>query len=168
MWIALYDVAIRRSKCEYCYNELEILFIFPEKLLQAVRALKRAKSLDPEHPELHIRLVHCRLFGKLIPEHSCDIGPNLQLAGTLPQPPPPPIGPLFNEELTQLIPGTLSLETYNSQYLQRHSTAVPAILAAAKVLRTLQSPLGDIEATVFTALGSEAKLDVKVLDDLYV
>ncbi|KAF8223436.1 N-terminal acetyltransferase A, auxiliary subunit [Tricholoma matsutake] len=127
MWIALYDVAIRRKK-----------------LLQAVRALKRAKSLDPEHPELHIRLVHCRLF-----------------AGTLPQPPPPPIGPLFNEELTQLIPGTLSLETYNSQYLQRHSTAVPAILAAAKVLHTLQSPLGDIEATVFTALGSEAKLDVK-------
>lgn len=41
---------------------------------------------------------------------------------------------------------------------------MPAILAAAEVLHKLQSPLGEIEATIFTALGTEAKLDVKVPD----
>jgi len=79
----------------------------------------------------------------------------------LPQQPPSPIGPLFNEALAQLLPEELSLETYNSQYLQRHSTSVPAIFAAAEVLHNLQSPLGEIEATIFTVLGTEAKLDVK-------
>jgi peptide alpha-N-acetyltransferase len=64
--------------------------------------------------------------------------------------------------LTQLLPEQLSLETYNSQYLQRHSTSVQAILAAAKVLYTLQSPLEEIEATIFTALAVEAKLDITV------
>jgi N-alpha-acetyltransferase 15/16, NatA auxiliary subunit len=80
----------------------------------------------------------------------------------LPQSPPPPIGPLFNDAWCQLLPEELSLETYNSQYLQRHSTSVPSILAAAKVLHKLQSPMGEIEATIFTALGAEVKLEIKV------
>ena len=63
MWIAMYDVAIRRSKCEHCRDGFTIPILLSEKLLQAVLALNRAKSLDPEHPELHIRLVHCRLSG---------------------------------------------------------------------------------------------------------
>jgi len=119
------------------------LLLCREKLLQAVRALNSAKSLDAEHPELHIRLIHCR-----------------RTAASLPHPAPPPIGPLFDETLAQLLPEQLSLETYNSQYLQRHSTSVQAILAVAKVLYTLQSPLEEIETTVFTALAVEAKLDI--------
>ena len=43
---------------------------------------------------------------------------------------------------------------------------MPAILASAKVMHKLQSPLAEIEATVFTALGPEVKLNVKVLDFL--
>lgn len=85
-----------------------------------------------------------------------------RLASAFPQHPLPTIGPLFNEALARLLPEELSLETYNSQYLQRHSTSVPAIFAAAQVLRKLQSPPGEIETTVFTVLGPEAKLDVKV------
>lgn len=36
-----------------------------EKLLQAVEALNHAAALDPEHPELHIRLVDLKLRGAL-------------------------------------------------------------------------------------------------------
>jgi len=88
--------------------------------------------------------------------------PNFQPAAALSEQPPTPIGPLFNKALAQLLPGDLSLETYNSQYLQRHSTSVQAILAAARVMYELHTPLGEIEATVFTALGAEAILTVKV------
>ena len=34
-----------------------------EKYLQAVQALNRAKTLDAEHPQLHVRLVHLRTTG---------------------------------------------------------------------------------------------------------
>ena len=47
-WIAIYDVAVRRSK-----------------YLQAAQALSRAKSLDADHPELHVRLIHFRKTGEL-------------------------------------------------------------------------------------------------------
>ncbi|KAI0047730.1 N-terminal acetyltransferase A, auxiliary subunit [Auriscalpium vulgare] len=43
VWIAVYDVAIRRGK-----------------YLQAVRALSNAKALDPENAELYVRYVHLR------------------------------------------------------------------------------------------------------------
>ncbi|TFY68467.1 hypothetical protein EVG20_g3546 [Dentipellis fragilis] len=43
VWIAVYDVAVRRGK-----------------YLQAARALKHAKKLDEQHPELHVRLLHFR------------------------------------------------------------------------------------------------------------
>ncbi|KAF8067854.1 NMDA receptor-regulated protein 1-domain-containing protein [Lyophyllum atratum] len=127
-WILIYDVAIRRKK-----------------LLQAVKALNRARALDPEHPELHIRLVHFR-----------------QAVSALPQPPPAPIGPLVTEALAQLLSDEVSLDTYNSQYLQRHAPNPRAVLAAAKVARALQAPLQDVEATMFSALGADSKLDIPV------
>ncbi|TFK61909.1 NMDA receptor-regulated protein 1a [Pluteus cervinus] len=132
-WIALYDIAIRRKK-----------------LLQAIRALKHAKSLDPESPELHIRIIDFALR-----------------ASDLPQTPPAPIGPLFTSFHSSLFPSLspssdssnpfstskLSLETLNSQYLQKHSNSPLGILAVAKVQHRLGSPVGQVEETIFSSLG---------------
>ncbi|KAF8156996.1 NMDA receptor-regulated protein 1-domain-containing protein [Crassisporium funariophilum] len=126
VWIAIYDVAIRRKK-----------------LLQAVGALNHAVALDPSHPELHIRLVDLRIA-----------------ASSLPQQPPAPIGPVFADALAKIIPGELSNETFNSQYLQRHSSNPQATLAAAKVSHKLKAPRDEVEAGVFALVGPEVKLDI--------
>jgi peptide alpha-N-acetyltransferase len=55
----------------------------------------------------------------------------------------------------------MSLETFNSQYLQRYSTSAPAILAAAKVSRKLDAPGEEVEAVVFAALEESVDLDIK-------
>ncbi|KAF9559465.1 NMDA receptor-regulated protein 1a [Agrocybe pediades] len=120
-WIAIYDVAIRRKK-----------------LLQAVGALNKAVALNPDHPELHIRLVDLK-----------------QRASALPQQPPAPIGPIFTDALSKLVPDEISLETLTSQYLQKHSANPEAVLAAAKVQAMLKVPLGDVEGTVFGLLSGE-------------
>jgi len=35
-----------------------------EKLLQAAQALHRAKAIDPDHPELHVRIVDLKHTGQ--------------------------------------------------------------------------------------------------------
>ncbi|KDR72571.1 hypothetical protein GALMADRAFT_252705 [Galerina marginata CBS 339.88] len=127
VWIAIYDVAIRRKK-----------------LLQAVGALTRASALNPNYPELHIRVVDAK-----------------HRASSLPQTPPAPIGPVFTEALSKLLPDEVSLETFNSQYLQRHSTDPQAVLASAKVLHNLNGSLQNVEDTVFSILGADVRLDIR-------
>lgn len=90
------------------------------------------------------------------------IGADGPTASALPQPPPAPIGPIFAEFSSQLLPDEVSLETFNSEYLQRHSTSAPAILAAAKVQFKLNAPREEVEGTIFTILGDGVRLDVKV------
>ena len=36
------------------------------KLLQATQALQAAQSLDPDHPELHFRIVHFKQTGAVV------------------------------------------------------------------------------------------------------
>ncbi|CAA7268350.1 unnamed protein product [Cyclocybe aegerita] len=126
VWIAVYDVAIRRKK-----------------LLQAVGALNHAKALQPDYPSLHLRLVDLK-----------------QRASSLPQPPPSPIGPVFTSSISELIPDELSLETYNSQYLQQHSTNPHAVLACARASQMLGAPLPDVEETLFGVFSEEVEPDV--------
>lgn len=83
-------------------------------------------------------------------------------AAGLPQTPPAPIGPVFTDAVAKLVPSEISLETFNSQYLQRHSTQPRAVLAAAKALRILQSPLAEIEEAVFALFAESVKLVVTV------
>ncbi|KAF8639266.1 hypothetical protein AX16_010338 [Volvariella volvacea WC 439] len=133
VWLVGYDVAIRRKK-----------------LLQAVRALNHAREIDPQNPELHVRLLHFA-----------------QTASSLPQQPPSPIGPVFQSSLHTFIPEGVSLETYNSQYLQKHSQSAKAILAVATVQKNLGAPIADVEETVWSSLregeGEEVEgFDVKV------
>ncbi|KAF5383319.1 hypothetical protein D9615_004982 [Tricholomella constricta] len=114
-----------------------------KKFLQAVKALNCARALNHEHPELHIRLVHFR-----------------QAVQALPQQLPAPIGPLVTEALAKLLPDEVSLDTYNGQCLQRHSSEPLAVLAAAKVAHALEAPLQEVEEIVFGTLREDSKLDV--------
>lgn len=126
MWIATYDVAIRRKKC-----------------LRAARALQEALIIDHDHPEVHIRLVHFQISVSA-------------LENTL----PPPVASVFSEARAKLLPSeeALSLDTYNSHYLQRCSTSPPAILATAKVAHVLlQAPLVEVESLVFTTFEDVAR-----------
>jgi len=127
IWIAVYDVAIRRKK-----------------YLQAAQALSYARSLSPEHSELHIRTVDMR-----------------KAVSSLPQLPPAPIGPVLTESLSSILPDEISLETFNSQYLQKHSSSAAAVLAAAQVSRKLDAAREEVEAILFTTLKGDVQLDIK-------
>jgi hypothetical protein len=115
------------------------------KLLQAIKALNHASAINPDHPDLHVRLVDIKLR-----------------ASALPQQPPAPVGPIFIESLSKLIPDSISLETFNSQYLQRHNSDANALLAVARVMQMLQSPLSEIENTIFSIFDEGVEVDLKV------
>ncbi|KAG2003328.1 NMDA receptor-regulated protein 1a [Coprinopsis cinerea AmutBmut pab1-1] len=139
VWLAVYDVEIRRKK-----------------LLQAVSALLRAQKLHPGHPELHLRIVDLKAR-----------------ASKFPQAPPPPVGPAFTEALGKLEPGNIDAATFNSQFLQKHSSDGECVLAAAKALKVLDAPLDEIENAVFglvkepVILGIQtAKSALKLLADI--
>ena len=61
-----------------------------------------------------------------------------------------------------MIPSEVSLETFNSQYLQRHATEGRAVLAAARVLRRVEAPPAEVENVLFSLLGASVKLDINV------
>lgn len=64
--------------------------------------------------------------------------------------------------LATLLPEEVSLETYNSLYLQRHSGRAPAVLAAAQVSHSLGAAIEEVDATLFTTLADDAQLDILV------
>ncbi|KAI0264685.1 NMDA receptor-regulated protein 1-domain-containing protein [Gloeopeniophorella convolvens] len=105
------------------------------KYLQAVRALNNAKALDPEHPELHVRYLHFR-----------------KSYTSVPPPTSATVGAAISSALEALIPGEISLEAYNAEYLQRHSTDAKALLGAAKGLHALGSPRDEVEGVVIGSL----------------
>ncbi|TFK49358.1 N-terminal acetyltransferase A, auxiliary subunit [Heliocybe sulcata] len=125
VWIAVYDVAVRRNKW-----------------LQAIRALSHAQSLDAKHPELHLRLIDLR---KRNPSSACAEA----------------IRPAVIASVQELIPDEMSLDTYNSQYLQTHTTSANAILSCARASHRLEAPLAEIEDLVFTLFHADVDLDVK-------
>lgn len=79
-----------------------------------------------------------------------------------PQLPPEPIGPVVKDALARLLPDEVSLEHFNTQYLQKHSTDGRAILASAKVSRLLNAPADQVESSVFAVFNPETALDLKV------
>ncbi|PSR74379.1 hypothetical protein PHLCEN_2v9887 [Hermanssonia centrifuga] len=115
-----------------------------KKYLQAAQALKRARQLDSEYSPLHVRLIHFR-----------------KTVSSLPQEPPAPVGPVVTAAAADLVPADLSLETYNSQYLQKHSTSPRAILASAQALHILGAPVEEVESTTFGVLNPEVERDIR-------
>ena len=61
----------------------------------------------------------------------------------------------------------MALETYNAQYLQRHSYNASAILGAARGLQILGSPRDEIEGVVFSTLNPDTDLPLKVSNVIY-
>ncbi|KAG6836733.1 hypothetical protein H0H93_004139 [Arthromyces matolae] len=123
IWITVYDVAIRRKK-----------------VLQALQALNHARSLDAEHPEVHVRSLH---FRQAITAVSSE-----------------PIGSVVKEASQKIIPDELSAVTYNGQYLQRHASDPLAAFAAARVAWELKEPIREVEQIVFTVLQDGSQLDI--------
>lgn len=156
------------SRChEVLFDTLFTCSSVTEKYLQAVQALSKAKGLDGAHPELHVRVLHFRKTGKwCISPDGLFVTP-FRLVSALPQQPPTPIGPALSEALEKLLPGDVTLETFNSQYLQTHSTSPAAVLASAKALHLFQSPIEEIENLLFDQLRPEFSLDVRVCDLLH-
>jgi len=130
-----------------------------------VKALNHALLLDPEHPELHIRRVEFRKTGTYQRYIQWECHLKSTVASLLPHP-SPPIGPVLAESLSKILPGEISLETFNSQYLQRHSSSALAVLASAKVSHQLQAPREEVEAVVFTTLNEDVQLDIKAKSQL--
>ncbi|KAH7882428.1 NMDA receptor-regulated protein 1-domain-containing protein [Phlebopus sp. FC_14] len=116
-----------------------------EKYLQAARALRRIRAVDSHHPELHLRVVQlCKAVMSL------DGSTRTVLK------------PILEETLAELKPPEVSLEVFNSQYLQLHSASAKAILACAKVLRDLEHSQEDVENLLFTGLTPSAdKLQIE-------
>lgn len=113
-----------------------------KKYLQAVRMLARAHSLDSEHPGLHSRIAHLR-----------------NTVSSLPEPIPAPVGPILAESIASLLPAEVSLELFNSQYLQKHSSSPMAIVAHAKVAQILKAPQDEVDSILFTVLKEPVQLD---------
>ncbi|KAG1802371.1 NMDA receptor-regulated protein 1-domain-containing protein [Suillus variegatus] len=116
-----------------------------KKYLQAVRMLARAHSLDSEHPGLHSRITHLR-----------------NTVSSLPEPIPAPVGPILAESIASLLPAEVSLELFNSQYLQKHSSSPMAIVAHAKVAQILKAPQDEVDSILFTVLKEPVQLDHEV------
>ncbi|KAL5521607.1 hypothetical protein ACEPAF_2355 [Sanghuangporus sanghuang] len=125
--IGTYDVSIRRKK-----------------YAQASKALLAAHAIDPEDPELHLRIVDFK-----------------QRVSALPEPLAKPLDSIVSSALSTLFPSELTPETFNSQYLQRHSTSALATLTSAQVLQLLHAPLDEVESTVFGVLAPESDVDIK-------
>ncbi|KAJ7057790.1 NMDA receptor-regulated protein 1-domain-containing protein [Mycena amicta] len=102
-----------------------------KKYLQAAKALSRAAALDPEHPELHIRRIEFRLLVTSLPSTTQGAS-------------------LLSEIASKLLPEEVSVEAFNSQYLQRHTTEPAAVLAVAQVSVKLEAPREQVEETLFT------------------
>ena len=64
--------------------------------------------------------------------------------------------------ILKLLPDEVSVELFNSQYLQHHSSRADAILAVAKVSRTLGASREEVEASLFNALNADVELKLEV------
>jgi hypothetical protein len=120
----------------------------------------RAHSLDPEHPDLHWRIVHLRNTGKI--DSNLTLFSDRSPVSSLPESIPAPVGPVLAESIASLLPEEVSLELFNSQYLQKHSSSPMAIVAHAKVAQILKAPQDEIDSIIFTVLKEPAQLDHEV------
>lgn len=80
----------------------------------------------------------------------------------MPEPIPAPVGPILAESIASLLPAEVSLELFNSQYLQKHSSSPMAIVAHAKVAQILKAPQDEVDSILFTVLKEPVQLDHEV------
>ena len=66
------------------------------------------------------------------------------------------------EAASKLLPDEIALATFNSQFLQKHSSSARAILASAQVLHILGQLVEEIESNVFSLFNPDVDLDIDV------
>ncbi|KAI0711428.1 NMDA receptor-regulated protein 1a [Earliella scabrosa] len=115
-----------------------------KKYLQAIRALNNAHSLDAESADLHIRVVDFK-----------------RRWSSLEQKPSENVASVVLAALGKLLPDEVSLEVFNSQYLQQHSSRADAVFATAKVSQMLGASREDVEAAIFNATNPEVELKLE-------
>jgi hypothetical protein len=81
---------------------------------------------------------------------------------SLPDPIPAPLGPVIAESIASLLPEQVSLELFNSEYLQKHSSSPMAVLAHARVAQISNAPLEEVETILFAVLRQPVELDHEV------
>lgn len=72
------------------------------------------------------------------------------------------IKPVLDESVAVLKPAEVSLDAFNSQYLQHHSSSALAVLASAKVSYILDAPMEEVESLLFTILMDGVQLRLQV------
>ncbi|KZT39448.1 N-terminal acetyltransferase A, auxiliary subunit [Sistotremastrum suecicum HHB10207 ss-3] len=136
MWIGSFDVALRRRK-----------------YLQAQRALQYAKSLEPQNPELHVRILEYHLA--LLSLH--QKGSNGSAS-------PSPVADL----LKSLLPEEVTPDVYNSTWLQSGSPSATRILAGARGASALGAPVEEVESILQGVWGEDVAINpqtaLQVLD----
>lgn len=73
-----------------------------------------------------------------------------------------PVRSVFEEAVKKLYPAEVSLETFNSQYLQKHCQDPKAVIAAARASKILNAPVEEVDGTIFSLLNTDIKLGIKV------
>ncbi|KAL4078146.1 NMDA receptor-regulated protein 1-domain-containing protein [Scleroderma yunnanense] len=114
-----------------------------KRYLQAAQALMRAHSVDAQHPELHLRIVQFSEAVSLLSESTSSSVKSVLL-----------------DTLATLKP-QVTVEVFNSQYLQLHSATPSAILACAKASQVLGASAEETESLLFTALADSVELVVE-------
>ncbi|KAF9235797.1 NMDA receptor-regulated protein 1-domain-containing protein [Melanogaster broomeanus] len=115
-----------------------------KKYLKAAQALRRAHTCDPHHPEVHLRIAQFTKKVAALADSEFAV-----------------IRPVLEESLAVMKPAEVTLEVFNSQYLQLHSSSPLAVLASAKVSRSLDSSREDVENLLLTVLGDAVKLRIE-------
>jgi hypothetical protein len=69
---------------------------------------------------------------------------------------------VISDALATIATDEITPETYNVQYLQRHSGNAETVLGAAKALRIFGGPRDEVEGLVFGILNPEVDLPIKV------
>ncbi|KAF9226310.1 N-terminal acetyltransferase A, auxiliary subunit [Gyrodon lividus] len=125
--VTSFDVAIRQRK-----------------YLKAAQALRRAHTRDPQHPEVHLRIVQ---FAREV----ASLDDNVFVT----------VKPILEESSAVMKPVEVTLEAFNSQYLQLHSLLPLAVLASAKVSQSLDASRDEVENLLFTVLADGVKLRIE-------
>ncbi|MCJ8733750.1 hypothetical protein PDJAM_G00227270 [Pangasius djambal] len=109
------------------------IYFRKEKYLLMLQSVKRAYTLDPDHPWLHQCLI--RFFRGVAESKS------------LPQ----PVHTVLKQEITRLF-GESDPQTYNKNFLRKHSSSIPHRLAGAKMMVYLDPSSESTAAELATSL----------------
>jgi N-alpha-acetyltransferase 15/16, NatA auxiliary subunit len=81
------------------------------------------------------------------------------LAASLPEKPSGPVGEILGENI---LPEGLSVETYHSQFLQKHSHSASALLSCAQAAQILEAPKEEVESIIFSSLEEPVEGSIEV------